>query len=103
MIAVARKYVSKYEFRVERITITIDKETLKKIRAVAGPRGVSKFISQAAQESIGRHALFAWFDEMEAKYPPDPKVREEIYADMEKIFGLPTPPRRPSRAKRTKK
>jgi hypothetical protein len=44
----ARKYDSKSEFGVERITITIDKKTLRMIKAVVGPRGVSKFIATAA-------------------------------------------------------
>jgi hypothetical protein len=89
MLAVARKYDEEYESSVERITISIDRETLKRIRHVAGPRGVSKFLVQAANQELDRTDLLSLLDELDDKYGRStPAERERIYADMRKIFGL---------------
>ena len=89
MIAIVRKYESEYDSKVERITITIDAKTLKSIRVVAGPRGVSKFIAQAVREKLGRNEFHRWIEEMNAKYgTPSKKLVDEIDRDMRKIFGI---------------
>ena len=89
MVAVARKYDIKYEFSVERITITIDNETLSRVKGIVGRRGVSKFIAEAVREKVGRNQLYAWFDEMDAKYgKPSKKLVAAVDRDMRKIFGL---------------
>src|SRR6266567_8024152 len=88
MIAVARKYDPEYESNVERITISIDKQTLKWIKEVAGSRGVSKFLTQAARKQLARARLIAWLDEKDEKYGRSTKAeRARTYADMRKIFG----------------
>lgn len=77
------------------MTITIDKATLARIRQIAGARGVSKFIADAARDRAGRSEIIELLDELDAKYGPVPP---EMYAatdrDMRKIFGMP-PPRKP--------
>lgn len=89
MIAVARKYEHKYDSTMERITISMPKNTLAAIKRVAGPRGVSKFLTDAANKELGYTRLTALLDELDEKYGrPTPAQREAIYADMRKIFGL---------------
>jgi hypothetical protein len=63
---------------MERVTATIDDETLEKIRRVAGPRGVSSFLNVAARELL---------DELDAKHGAVPRsVRGEIARDAKRIF-----------------
>lgn len=74
------------------MTITIDRATLARIRQLAGSRGVSKFIAEAARERAGRDELRAYLDELDAKYGrPPPKMLAEIDRDMRNIFGMPPP------------
>lgn len=74
---------------MERITVTIDKRTLLRIKSIVGKRGVSKFIAEAAEEKLGYAALDAWLDEMDAKYgPPPKKLQRAIERDFKKIFGI---------------
>jgi hypothetical protein len=42
---------------IERVTATLDEEMLAKIRDVAGPRGVSKFLNEAARAHLARLEL----------------------------------------------
>lgn len=68
--------------------MTIPKRTLNDIKRVAGPRGVSRFLAEAAKAKLAREDLYAWFDEMDARYgKPSPKLVREIDRDMRKIFG----------------
>jgi hypothetical protein len=88
-VTVVRKYDSKYDSGVERITITIDKRTLAAIKRVAGPRGVSSFLSKLAKERLAHLDAIAYLDELDEKYgKPDPKLVREIDRDMRKIFGM---------------
>jgi hypothetical protein len=89
MIAIARKYEPKYEFTMERITISLDKKLLAEVKAIAGPRGVSKFMAEAAQEKLGRSEWKQFLAERAAKYgKPSKKLTAAIDRDMRKIFGL---------------
>jgi hypothetical protein len=88
MIAVARKYDSEYESSVERVTISIDKQTLNWIKQVAGRRGVSKFLAEAARKQLWRARVIKLLDELDEKYgKPTKAEKDAIYADMRKIFG----------------
>ena len=49
---------------MERITTTIDGETLAAIRELAGPRGVSSFLQAAARERLMRLRLLGLLDEL---------------------------------------
>jgi hypothetical protein len=42
---------------MQRIKVTLDAETLRRIRSVAGPRGVSSFLDTAARERLARLEL----------------------------------------------
>jgi hypothetical protein len=73
---------------MERITVTIPKKTLDGIKRVAGPRGVSKFLTQAANDRLAYTDLLTLLDEYDEKYgKPSPKLVREIDRDMRKIFG----------------
>jgi hypothetical protein len=77
-----------YELFVERVTATLDPETLAAIKRVAGPRGVSKFLQTAAREHLARLELRGLLDELNARFgAPSEALREEVAADMERVFG----------------
>jgi hypothetical protein len=72
---------------VDRVTATIDEQTLAKIRQVAGPRGVSSFLNPAAHERPARLELRGLLDEPDAKHGAAPAaVRAEIARDARRIF-----------------
>lgn len=72
---------------MERVTATLEAETLKKIRRVAGPRGVSRFLSIAARERLARLELLGLLDELDVRYGrPDPAVKAQIFRDGKRIF-----------------
>lgn len=77
-------------FNMERITTTIDAETLREIRKLAGKRGVSRFLQEAAKERLARIRILALLDELDIKHgEPSPALEAEIDADMRDIFGFP--------------
>jgi hypothetical protein len=89
--AFAKKYDSKYDSAMstslERVTATLDRETLKKIRRVAGPRGVSSFLDTAARERLARLEVLGLLDELDAVHGEPPKaMRTEIARDARRIF-----------------
>jgi hypothetical protein len=72
---------------MERVTATLDEETLAKIRHVAGPRGVSSFLNVAARERLARLELRAMLDELDAKHgAAPPLVRAEIAREARRVF-----------------
>jgi hypothetical protein len=83
----APKYYSEYALGMERVTATLDEQTLAKIRHVAGPRGVSSFLNEAARERLARLELRGLLDELDAKHGSAPAaVRAEIARDARRIF-----------------
>jgi hypothetical protein len=83
----AGQYDFEYEFGMERVTATLDEETLAKIRHVAGPRGVSSFLNVAAREHLARLELRGLLDELDAKHgAASAAVRAEIARDARRIF-----------------
>ena len=72
---------------MERITATLDDDTVRKIRSVAGPRGVSSFLNVAARERLARLELQGLLDDLDAKHGPVPEdVRTEVDRDARRIF-----------------
>lgn len=75
---------------MERVSATIDKETLERIRRVVGPRGVSRFLSQAARERLARMEMLGKFDELDdldARYgAPSEELQAEVARDARQIF-----------------
>ena len=58
-----------------------------KIRRVAGPRGVSSFLNEAARERLARLELRGLLDELDTKHGAAPSgVRAEIARDARRIF-----------------
>ena len=73
---------------MERVTATIDAETLAAIREVAGPRGVSAFLQTAARERIARLRVLGLLDELDARHgEPTRAVRRAVAADAQRLFG----------------
>jgi hypothetical protein len=78
----------KYESSMERVTASIDSETLAAIRDVAGPRGVSAFLQTAARERLVRLRLLGLLDELDAKHGvPSARVKRAVAADAARVFG----------------
>lgn len=72
---------------LERVTATLDSETVARIRRVAGPRGVSGFLNVAARERLARLELLGLLDDLDAKHGPVPAaLRAEIARDARRIF-----------------
>jgi hypothetical protein len=72
---------------MERVTATLDKETLEQIRRVAGPRGVSSFLNRAAQERLARLELLGLLDELDAKHGPvPPEMTAEVARKAKRIL-----------------
>jgi hypothetical protein len=72
---------------MERVTATIDEETLARIRRVSGSRGVSRFLNIAARERLARLELLGLLDELDAKHgAPTRAVRTAIARDARRIF-----------------
>lgn len=83
----APKYESEYAYDMQRVTATLDEETLAKIRRVAGPRGVSSFLNLAASERLARLELRGLLDDLDVKHGAvSAAVRAEIAADARRIF-----------------
>jgi hypothetical protein len=72
---------------VERISATFDERTLRAIRRVAGPRGVSRFLQVAARERLARLELSTMLDELDDKFGAvSAEIREEVVRDAGRIF-----------------
>jgi hypothetical protein len=81
---------------MERVTTTIDSETLREIRRVAGKRGVSRFLQDAARERLARIRTLGLLDDLDARYgAPSTELKVEVDAEMRKIFRVA-----PSRGRR---
>ena len=81
------EYDLKYDFTMERVTATLDEQTLAAIRRVAGPRGVSSFLQLAASERLAKLRLLGLLDELDRKHGrPSDAVRAEVDADARRLF-----------------
>jgi hypothetical protein len=72
---------------MERVTTTFDEETIAAIRRVAGRRGVSRFVQQAARDRLQRLELLGVLDELDRKHGlPSPALRAEVAAEARRLF-----------------
>jgi ATP-dependent helicase YprA (DUF1998 family) len=72
---------------MERVTATIDEQTLAGIKRVAGARGVSKFLAEAARERLARLELLGLLDELATKHGrASAEQRAAIDRDAREIF-----------------
>ena len=72
---------------MERVTASIDEETMARVRRLAGRRGVSGFLAAAARERAARLELLGLLDELDAKHgAPSAAVRAEVARDARRIF-----------------
>lgn len=87
---------------MERLTATFDKKTAARIRRIAGKRGVSAFLQEAAREHLARLELFDLLDDLDARYgAPTPEEVAEVEREAEALFGPAK--RRSKRRPRAKK
>ena len=71
----------------ERVTATLDRAMLAKIRRIAGPRGVSSFLDTAARERLARLELLGLLDELDERHgKPSKALRAEVAKDARRIF-----------------
>jgi hypothetical protein len=74
-----KKYESEYEPTMDRVTASFEREMLRKIRRIAGRRGVSAFLQQAARDRLAKLEELALLDELDARYgAPSDEVRHEV-------------------------
>ncbi len=72
---------------MERVTATLDRDTIAAIRRVAGPRGVSAFLQVAARERLARLRVLELLDELDEKHgAPSEAVRRAVHADARRVF-----------------
>ncbi|HEY8079506.1 MAG TPA: hypothetical protein VIF62_35490 [Labilithrix sp.] len=65
--------------RMERVTATFDRSTLKQVRRRAGRRGVSAFIQAAVREKLEREAVLAVLDALDSEHgAPSAELLAEI-------------------------
>jgi hypothetical protein len=82
-----REYDVDYDSKMERVTSTIDEETIAAIRRVAGPRGVSSFLQLAAKERLARLGVLKMLDDLDAKHgKPSPTVRADVATKARRLF-----------------
>jgi hypothetical protein len=53
-----------------KISVTLDPKVTAKLRALAGPRGVSAFVNTAVREQLQAHRLQHLLDELDAQFGP---------------------------------
>lgn len=72
---------------MERVTATLGSDTVKRIRRVAGRRGVSRFLDLAARERLARLELLGLLDDLDDRHGRvDPDVTAEVDRDARRIF-----------------
>ena len=73
---------------MERITATFDRATAAAIRKVAGKRGVSAFLQQAARERLARLQVLQLLDELDAEYgAPSAAEADAVAREASAVFG----------------
>jgi hypothetical protein len=73
---------------MDRITASFDRRTIREIRRIAGPRGVSAFLQVAAAERLAKLEQLALLDELDRKHgAPSARVRAQVDAEARRIFG----------------
>lgn len=73
---------------MERVTATIDPETLAEIKRIAGPRGVSSFLQLAATERLARLRVLGLLDELDDKFgAPSEQIRNAVDTDARRVFS----------------
>lgn len=81
---------------MEKVSITMDSETLRKVRARVGRRGVSAFIDDSVRLRLQHDRIRKWLREMDEKYGPVPEeVRAEVRREWEAT--RPQPPKKKRR------
>ena len=75
----------------EKVSATLDKDTLAAVRARVGKRGVSAYLEDAAREKLERDTrrarVLAYLAELEAKDPIDAKTRAKAERLVRAIVG----------------
>jgi hypothetical protein len=65
----------------QKVSVTLEAESIKKARQAAGPRGLSSYLDAALHEKLERderrHALLALIRELEAESPTPSDVRAQ--------------------------
>lgn len=94
--ATARMEVQ-YDLDMEKVTVRLERKTLEQIKRAAGPRGVSRFVKQAAEEKlekVGYAALEEWLREQDRIFGPIPKhIQDRANRKFKQFFRIKDEPR----------
>jgi Arc/MetJ family transcription regulator len=65
----------------EKLSVTVDADVARRVKELAGRRGVSTFVDRALRHEVARADLRTLLDELEAELgPPDPTMVDEVEA-----------------------
>ena len=67
----------------QQLSITVPTDVLSQVRARVGPRGVSAFLTRAAQRELHRDALGQWLAQMDEEHGP---VSAELEAQVHRTW-----------------
>ena len=86
----------------EKVSLTLNEQTLRQARKQVGRRGLSKYVDEALQTRLQHDRLRALLAEMEAERGPiPPEVMEEVRREWdrgtEQLTGRRSPPKSKSR------
>lgn len=71
----------------DKFSATVDAELLAEVRAHAGPRGVSAFVSQALQHELDRVRLRELLDDLSVELgPPDEQMVAQAAAALQGVL-----------------
>lgn len=74
----------------QRVTVTLESETLELVKQIAGPRGVSAFVDDAVFQRLQQLSIRSLLDEMDEQCGPIPDdVLAEVREEFEAIFFGP--------------
>lgn len=69
---------------VEHVSISVPADVLAAVRGQVGPRGLSAFLTRAAERELRRVGLSAWLDETDVQYG---SVPPEVAAEADQVWS----------------
>lgn len=74
----------------QKVSVTLDEETLRRARRRVGPRGLSSYLDDALAEKLARDerraTILEYLDELETADPSSEEDKREAAAQVERIL-----------------